>query len=159
MNEYYIAQAGSNEPIGPMTIEQIRMGIDQGSISPYYLYCTRGASEWRPLLELLEGEESSYSTNTGVARIPIQAIPVKPDNNIPLAIFTTLCCCIPLGIIALIKASSVDSLWNQGKHQEAIKASESAAKYCRWGIISTIVLIVINYIINIYIIHQFKHYH
>jgi hypothetical protein len=46
----------------------------------------------------------------------------------------------------------VDSLWNQGKHQEAIKASESAAKYCRWGIISTIVFIVINYIINIYII-------
>ena len=35
----------------------------------------------------------------------------KPDNNLVLAIFTTICCCLPFGIVAIVKASSVNTLY------------------------------------------------
>ena len=147
MNEYYIAKAGSNTPIGPMTLEQIRMGVDQGSISPYYLYCTKGASEWRPLTELLDGIPAIPPSPMATSQIPLQMAPgiAKPANHLILAIFTTLCCCLPLGIVAIIKASSVDSLWNQGRYQEAQRAADSASSYCTWGIILGIIFNFISY--------------
>lgn len=37
----------------------------------------------------------------------------KPNNNLALAIFTTVCCCLPFGIVAIIKASKVDSSMQQ----------------------------------------------
>lgn len=36
---------------------------------------------------------------------------MKPNNYMVLAIFTTVCCCLPLGIVAILKANSVDSLY------------------------------------------------
>ena len=39
----------------------------------------------------------------------------KPDNNLVWAILSTVLCCMPLGIVAIIKATSVDTLWTAGK--------------------------------------------
>ena len=159
MTEYYIAQAGSTEPIGPMTLEQIRMGVDQGAISPYYLYCTRGASEWRPLTELLNQAPPIPSSPMGTTQAPVQMAPgmAKPSNYLILAIFTTLCCCLPLGIIAIIKASSVDSLWHHGRYQEARKAADAAASYCTGGIIIGIAYNIIIYTANFSILDRFPY--
>ncbi len=57
----------------------------------------------------------------------------KPDNNLVWAILTTVLCCMPLGIVAIIKASSVDSLWAGGHHQEAIEAAAAAKKWAMIG--------------------------
>ena len=40
----------------------------------------------------------------------------KPDNNLVLAIFSTVCCCLPLGIVAIIKACSVNTLYAAGNY-------------------------------------------
>jgi hypothetical protein len=40
-----------------------------------------------------------------------------------------------LGIVAIVKASNVDSLWAQGREAEAIKAANDAKKYSIIGII------------------------
>ncbi len=53
----------------------------------------------------------------------------KPDNNLVWAILSTVMCCLPLGIVAIIKASSVDELWNAGKYDEAYQASADARKW------------------------------
>lgn len=35
----------------------------------------------------------------------------KPDNNLVWGILVTILCCLPFGIVSIIKASSVDNLW------------------------------------------------
>lgn len=58
-----------------------------------------------------------------------------PDNNLVWAILCTVLCCLPLGVVAIIKSTSVNSLWSQGKHDEARKAADDAKKYAKWGAI------------------------
>ncbi len=63
----------------------------------------------------------------------------KPDNNLVLAIFSTVCCCLPLGIVAIIKACSVNTLYAAGNYVGAVKAAEEAKKWSNIGIILGIV--------------------
>lgn len=56
-----------------------------------------------------------------------------PDSNLVWAILCTILCCLPLGIVAIVKATSVEKLWNQGRHHEAQRAAEDAKKYSIWG--------------------------
>ena len=60
----------------------------------------------------------------------------KPDNYLVWAILSTLLCCLPFGIVAIVKSSKVDTLWYAGNHAEAIQASNDAKK---WSIISAVV--------------------
>lgn len=68
---------------------------------------------------------------------------MKPDSNMALAIFTTICCCLPLGIVAIIKANSVNSLYMMKQYQAAIMASNEAKKWSIAGIVISLVLWVI----------------
>ena len=67
----------------------------------------------------------------------------KPNNNLILAIFTTLCCCLPFGIVAIIMASKVDGYYNTGQHQAAQKAADDAKKWSLIGIIVGVVVWII----------------
>lgn len=67
------------------------------------------------------------------------AYPVKPDSHLGLAIFTTLCCCLPLGIVAILKANDVDKLYNTKQYEAAVAASDSAKKWCMYGIICSLI--------------------
>lgn len=59
----------------------------------------------------------------------------KPDNYLVWAILSTILCCWPLGIVAIIKSTKVDSLWLSGQYDLANQASNDAKK---WAIISAI---------------------
>ena len=59
----------------------------------------------------------------------------RPDNNLVWAILTTVLCCLPLGIVSIIKAASVDSLWASGRQEEAVKASKDAKNFAMYGAI------------------------
>lgn len=69
----------------------------------------------------------------------------KPSSHLGLAIFTTLCCCLPFGIVAIIKASKVSDYYVMGQYQAAQMASNEAKKW------STIALLVgaIGYVLYI----------
>lgn len=56
-----------------------------------------------------------------------------PDTNLVWAILCTVLCCLPLGIVAILKSTSVEKLWNQGRYDEAKKAADDAKKYSIWG--------------------------
>ena len=62
--------------------------------------------------------------------------PVKPNNNIVLAFVTIFCCAfgMPFGIVGLVKASMVDSLYNAGQYQSAQIAADEAKKWSFIGI-------------------------
>lgn len=56
-----------------------------------------------------------------------------PDNNLVWAIICTVLCCLPLGIVAIIKSTKVKELWAQGDQAGAQKAAADAKKYSIWG--------------------------
>lgn len=72
-----------------------------------------------------------------------QQRPIQPSSNMVLAILTTIFCCLPTGIYAIIQASKVDKLYMSGDYDEATKASSEAKK---WSIIG-IVLAVVGWIL------------
>lgn len=74
-----------------------------------------------------------------------------PDNNMVWAILSTVLCCLPLGIVAIVKAANVNSLWAQGQYAAAQQASDDAKKFAMWGAIAGIVVVVL-YVIFIFVI-------
>ncbi len=74
-----------------------------------------------------------------------------PDNHMIWAILCTLFCCLPLGIISIINAAKVDSLYRTGDYEGAYKAAEDAKKYALWGAIPAAIIFGI-YIIVILIV-------
>lgn len=62
-----------------------------------------------------------------------------PQNNLVLAILATVLCCLPLGIVAIIKANSVDKLWAAGDFAGAQAAADEAKRWSMWGLIAGIV--------------------
>jgi len=68
---------------------------------------------------------------------------VPPDNNLVWAILSTVLCCLPLGIVAIIKSTQVNSKWQMGDIQGAQQAAADAKKYAMWGAIAGIIVMVI----------------
>lgn len=66
-----------------------------------------------------------------------------PNNNMVLAILTTICCCLPLGIVAIIKANSVNTLYAAKQYDAAIQAANDAKKWSLIGIIIGVVVYVV----------------
>ena len=62
-----------------------------------------------------------------------------PENHLVMAILTTIFCCLPLGIVAIVKASSVKSLYYSGQKEAALLAAQEAKKWSTWGIIGSII--------------------
>lgn len=73
--------------------------------------------------------------------------PIPPDNNLVWAILCTVLCCIPFGIVSIVKASKVNTLWAQGDYVGAQKAASDAKKWAIWGAIIGPLAIILFYIV------------
>ncbi len=71
----------------------------------------------------------------------------KPDNYLVLAILCTVLCCLPFGIVSIINAVKVDSEWNAGHYDEAMKASANAKKFAIIGAIGAAVIGLIYFLL------------
>lgn len=56
-----------------------------------------------------------------------------PNNNLVWAILSTICCCLPFGIVSIVKAASVDGKWQAGDAAGARKAADEART---WALIA-----------------------
>lgn len=74
-----------------------------------------------------------------------------PDNNLVWAILCTVLCCLPLGIVAIIKSTKVKELWAQGDQEGALKAAADAKKYSIWGAAIGVIFVVL-YIIFVVVL-------
>lgn len=68
-----------------------------------------------------------------------QQRPVQPSSNMVLAILTTIFCCLPTGIYAIIQSSKVDKLYLSGEYDEAEKAAREAKKWSYIGIVLAVI--------------------
>ena len=58
---------------------------------------------------------------------------------LPLAIFTTLCCCLPIGIYAILRAMKVNDYYMMKQYAAAVAASNDAKKWSIIGIVLGVV--------------------
>ncbi|HTX95870.1 MAG TPA: CD225/dispanin family protein [Mycobacterium sp.] len=75
--------------------------------------------------------------------------PTRPPNNylIP-AVLVTMFCCLPLGIVAIVKSGQVNGLWAQGRYAEAQASADSAKKWVIWSVVAGAIIAVI-YVISV----------
>ena len=72
-------------------------------------------------------------------------IPPKPNSTIILvfAVLSTFFCCMPLGIVAIVKAAGINTLWQQGLYNQAINKAADAKKWCYISVASYFILLII----------------
>lgn len=90
--------------------------------------------------------EQPYNMNYAQGNGQMPPMP-KPENNLFLAIFTTVCCCLPCGIYAIIKANDVNNFYAMGRYQEAQEAAAQAKKWSIYGIVAGAIISIV-YIIS-----------
>ena len=73
----------------------------------------------------------------------------QPDNNLIWGILVTVLCCLPLGIVSIVKATQVSGLWAQGRAAEAQQAADDAKKFAVWGAIAGVIVFVVVIIFNL----------
>lgn len=61
------------------------------------------------------------------------APPPMPDNHLVWAILSTCMCCLPFGVVSIVYAAQVESLYLQGRYEEAFDKANKARK---WAIAS-----------------------
>lgn len=75
---------------------------------------------------------------------PQQPAAQAPNNYLVWSILVTLFCCLPFGIVAIVKSSQVNGLWAQGRYAEAQASADSARKWVTWGAVIGLIVFVIN---------------
>ena len=72
-----------------------------------------------------------------------------PNNNLVWGILVTVLCCLPFGIVSIVKSTQVSGLWAQGRAAEAQQAADDAKKWAIWGAIAGVIVIIIAVIFNL----------
>lgn len=76
------------------------------------------------------------------------------ENHLAKAILVTLFCCLPLGIVSIVYAASVDGKLQAGDIEGARLASEKANMWANWGLgigLTAIILYIFIYLAAIII--------
>ncbi len=68
---------------------------------------------------------------------------VCPKTWMAESILVTIFCCLPFGIVGIVNAAKVSSLFAAGNVAAAEEASKSAGKWTKWGFIVGLVVIVL----------------
>lgn len=170
MNTYYITKPGIMEPMGPMSIEDIRVGIQQGVIDHEWTYTKIGMKKWLPIYALnalLQRIPHSYNDqfvtnangtigvhNNHFANM-VTPKPPRPNSGLLAGILLTLfftpfiipaILCLP----AIIMSLRCNSLYNKGKYKAARQAAKSAFTYrlfilCMTLLVLTFICIRLNF--------------
>ncbi|WP_347350670.1 CD225/dispanin family protein [Intrasporangium sp.] len=67
------------------------------------------------------------------------ALPVvtPPPSHLLFGILAAVFCFLPFGIVSVVRGSSVASLWAQGRHVEAYRASRAARNWAVAAVVCT----------------------
>lgn len=70
-----------------------------------------------------------------------------PENNLVWAILCTVLCCLPFGIVSILKSTKVKDRWVLGDYEGAQQAAEEAKKWAIWGAVAAILLWIAYFLI------------
>lgn len=117
------------------------------AISKGTLYCLKCGHPTNKNMNL------NYSNGSKNVYRPFQEPrPGRPNPMLWLAILTTICCCIPFGIYAIILSCKVDDLYNAGEYERAKMAAADSRKWSVIGIIISSIFYVVVFVIYVILI-------
>lgn len=100
----------------------------------------------------------------GGVQAPAQPVyaaqPTEPvPNYLVQAILTTICCCLPFGIAAIVYAAQVNSKLQSGDYAGAVESSHKAKMWCWWafGIGLALNLIVVGFQVVVGVLGVLSH--
>ena len=147
----YIIIGGDGREYGPKEETEVREWIQQGRLNALSQIKEVGEDEWVSLGS--RPEFSAQQSDTATAP-PLSAGPSAPPTyQIPTylaqSILVTLCCCLPVGIPAIVYASRIDNLMRMGQYAEAQECSRKAKMWC-WisfgiGIPANIIVFILQF--------------
>ena len=157
--EYYYLSGETK--VGPLSLDALKYA----RITPGTLIWNSALPDWveaRTLPELADFFEptvapSAQASTLGQTAPPPVAeshaapitTPPMPENYLVWAILTTVLCCLPLGIVSILQANKVSTLYVSGDYIGAQKASAEAKKWALWGTIIGPILYIILTVVYI----------
>ena len=73
---------------------------------------------------------------------PQMNFPVRPKTWLVESILVTILCCLPFGIVGIVNAAKVNSLYDQGLYDESARVSANAKRWTMYGLIVGLVYLV-----------------
>jgi len=109
--------------------------MDEGRVNGQTLVQPEGQTGWHPLSSfpnLATGLPPAPGAAPAPAtiRVPSSAVQSNIPNYLVQAILSTICCCVPLGIPAIVYAAQVNSKLADGDIAGAQQASKNARMWC-----------------------------
>lgn len=148
MNQYYFV-GPDNKSHGPISPNECA----RNNVGPDTLVCPVGGSTWTPAGRF--PELAPYINGGGAQQPPY--VPgggyqgtgnnnsLPPDNYLVWAILVTVLCCLPFGIVAIVKAANVNPAWYAGRREEALRNSESAKKWCIYSAVASVAGVILYF--------------
>ena len=90
-------------------------------------------------------EDSKYTIVEGDNNEP-KTQPRKPDNYLVESILATVFCCIPFGVVGIVYAAQVGSLYAAGDYDGANEASSKASYWAKTSFWTGVVVIVLYFL-------------
>lgn len=130
MNNYFFIDS-TGKQFGPVIGDSLKLyGVTRNTL----VWCP-GMSGWEKAgvvyeLRHLFVEEKRESVPRAYNSY---AYSLPPNDHLIWAVLITIFCCLPFGIVAIVKSSDVERLWHMGMREEAIAKSRSVKKWCWAG--------------------------
>lgn len=166
--EYFVFDANGNQ-YGPARIDEINAWVREGRIdasmhvmqvgTTYRFSITQlvGIQMTEPILsspvQPMGGQfQPGYTqapTAGGQVQYPRAVNHAPVDNHLIKAILATLCCCLPVGVVAIVFAAQVDGHVRRGDYVAAQNTAATADTWANWSIGLGLVGICLNGGINV----------
>jgi Interferon-induced transmembrane protein/GYF domain 2 len=148
MSQYYYTDG--KERFGPFSVEELQ----DKNLTPDTLVWKEGLVDWVPArnlqdLQSLFDMSAPFPPPVGMP-LSNQVAQAPPKNWLIESILVTILCCLPLGIVGIIYASRVDTLWKNGQWDEAYKASQEAGKWVKMGLILGVIGIILYILLMVF---------
>ncbi len=150
---YHVGRNG--QQTGPFSLEQLTVMAGNGQLLPTDLVWKEGMAGWEPA-STLPGvfQGAAVATTPTYQAAPVAEATVLPpagtqvENYLVWAILSTVCCCLPFGIPAIVFASQVNTKLALGDVTAAREASRKAKMWC-WiafavGLLTGIIVIILQ---------------
>lgn len=143
---YYIKEDGQQS--GPISVENFKKN---GITVNTSVWC-EGMKQWTKAGDIPELKSLFTQVPPPFPPAPNSQIysgEQCPEDYMLFSILTTLLCCLPLGIVAIIYSNKVKNAWSSGNKSEAQKYSEQAKMLCMvsagCGIVSFIFYFIVGF--------------
>ena len=132
MEKYFIIVDGQQQ--GPFSKREI---IDKHLPVHTHIY-SESIGEWKVISEV-----PTFVEGTGTMPPPIFKPNSVPKTYLTESILVTLFCCLPFGVVGIVQAAKVESLFLAGNYQAAEQTSLNAKKWYKRALWSGVIFFVL----------------